>query len=480
MNPGLGLWSRLLHERLRPKSHILLETNTNYQEHLAGLKSKYPKMTVVGLDGYEWDTYTDLFESNRFPEPTFEPGFRPPKVKVVPPEDGINPDLLFVGNLTRVQFSQRLISQLIETCLLGGWVQRFGRVRFVLWVPSIDKERLLPHALQARARPSVVTDAAAEVTEIVGGVHRTGKGFSVSHWGGESDTKKRTNKRSPKSNTLKLKAEVEKAESSHKRWKEQCEAAPSARRLARGSSIIEKFKHTIRVFLAHVNQEVFLDGPEGTYSQFSFEELLKMYREVDVSVIKGKRAEGVTKEEHESYTEFEEQYLLSAAPDRAKANSLFDEQYARSLEPPLLQAWHPRNTSPIILGAKDVYPQLGVALLDFQPKLIHEYFRDADPTVRDHRVRTFTWIARACFALRAQSLTAVLKNLAPGGEYILKELPADMGSALGDKRVRCLTFEELIEITAACERWPFKPVDLGFGGYSRQISVEKHKRYKLE
>ncbi|KAI5855497.1 ribosomal RNA adenine dimethylase-domain-containing protein [Tricharina praecox] len=479
MNPGLGLWSQAIYDRLQPKSYTLLEPNDSYREHLKTLKPEYPRMSVVGLDGYEWDTYTKLFEATQFPEPAFEPGFQPPQYKTVPPEEGLNTDLLFVGNLTRISSSQRLISQLIETCLLGGWVQRFGRVRFVLWMTSIDKERLLPHALQGRARASVVTDAAAEVTEVVGGAHRTGRGFSTPQWEGDVP-KKRTHKRVLKSNTLKLKAEVDKVELSYTKWQEQCKLNPLARTLCRGPAIVERYRRAIRVFLAHVKQEIYIDGPEGTYAQYDLPKLLEMYNEVDIEAMKDKRAEGLTEEEHESYTEFEEQYLLSMTLDRAKENSLIDEKYAHSLQPPLLQAWHPRNISPIVPSEKDVYPPKKLNLLDFQPKLAHEYFRHPDPTVRDQRVRIFTWIVRTCFGLRAQSLKTVLKNLAPGGEYILEELPGEMSKTLGKKRVRCLTVDELVEITAACERWPFKPVDLGFGGYNRSITAEKHMKFKLE
>ena len=478
MNPGLGLWSRALYDRLKPKSHILLEPDERFRDHLRALKPKYPNMSVVGLDGYDWATYTSLFESSEFPEPTFEPGFQPPKFKVVPPESGLNTDLLFVGNLTRLTDSQQLVSQLIETCLLGGWIQRFGRVRFVLWMSSRDKERLLPYALQSRARPSVIAHAAVDLTEIVGGANRTGKGFSTSQLDGTS--KKVVHRRALKSNVLKLKGEVEKAELSYNTWKAQCKLYPLDRTIARRPEIVERYRHAIRRFLAHVKQEIFIDGPNGTYSQYSLTKLLKMYKKVDIEAMKNKRAEGLTEEEHASYTEFEEQYLLSATSDRLKENSLFDEEFARMLEPPLLQAWHERNRSPIILSNEDVYPDKSLTLVDFQPKLVHKYFRHSDSTIRDHRVRTFTWIVRACFGLRAQNLKTVLKNIAPGGEYILEELPGDLAKTLGKKRVRCLTVDELVEIAAAAERWPFKPVDLGFGGYSRSISTEKHTKFKLE
>jgi 16S rRNA A1518/A1519 N6-dimethyltransferase RsmA/KsgA/DIM1 with predicted DNA glycosylase/AP lyase activity len=499
MNPGLGIFSKTLYERLRPKSHILLEPHPAYQDHLREFKKPYAKMSLVGLDGYNWDVYEQIFRSDSYPEPIFEPGFVPPRPKTVPPEEGINTDLLFVGNLTRVPEAQRVTSQLLATIFNRGWLQQFGRVRFLLWMNDLDKERLLPQAVQTRARPSVIADTVARVTSIAGsGTVRSGKGFAICHLPASLDKMPdipTPKSRSGKSMIERLGKKVQKELDKRIDWLARIKKnGPDVKKstLDRGPTLEERIRKHLHVFLAHVDKVVYMEDGSNPYRCVPLETLIARYEAAMADARKSpeeKRAEAAktagvefSQEEKDSFAEFEEEYLLAATGDRQKMNSLWDESYARTLNPPLLQAWEPRNNDTIIVDPDaDLFPHRSIALLDFEPKLIHEWFRTDDIEEVFRRTAAYDRLVRAIFSLRAQTLKAALKTLAPGAENVLQMLPEE-GKELGKKRVRCLSTDELIRVANAWKKWPFKPDEEDhMAGYNRKgLFADGHKGIMLK
>ncbi|KAF8250351.1 S-adenosyl-L-methionine-dependent methyltransferase [Wilcoxina mikolae CBS 423.85] len=475
MNPGLGVFSQTLHDRLKPRSHILLEPDERYHERLASLRADYPKMTLVDLDGYNWDTYNSLFGTGPFKQPAFSENYIPPSVQTLPVESGINRDLLFVGNLTRLSDARRVVSQLLQTCYLHSWVQLFGRVRFILWMHGDDKERLLPAQLQARARPSVIADGCCSLTEVAssGGV-RIGRGFQASALG-RAESRKTIAKR-PDSADGRLRLKVQKDVDKLNKWYAY-KAARSATAVKTHQKVVELEGITataIRSYLAHRNHEVYTID---SYADVPLDELLRRFKETeDVPPPPPLHdlTKDITPEQRDAFAEFEEEYLIPGTGAIAHAKSVEDEQFARALAPPLLQAWEERNNNPVTIEqTKDVYPSRPITLIDFQPKLVPEYFRHDDPEVLNKRYLTFDWITRCLFTLRAQSVKIALKSLVPGGEYLLDEIPEGKGKELGRKRVRCLSVDELIMLAQAWDVWPFKPEDSEWGGYSRDTTGEE-------
>ncbi|KAA8900910.1 ribosomal RNA adenine dimethylase-domain-containing protein [Sphaerosporella brunnea] len=498
MNPGLGIFSKTLYERLKPKSHILLEPYSAYQDHLREFIKPYPKMSLVGLDGYDWSSYVQLFKGEQYSGPEFGPGFVPPRPRTVPAEEGLNTDILFVGNLTRLDGAQRLTSQLLSTCFNRTWLQQFGRVRFLLWMHDLEKERIIPQAIQGRTRPSAVADTVVELTEVAGsGTVRHGKGFSVSKLSPTQDKVEETppKKKPPKSTVERLGYAVEKELQKQQEWiarRDSGRNGMAARYKVRAPLIEQAVRKALCTFLAHVDKIVHLaaEGEHNPYRDISTDELLSRYRAAMLDAQKSpeqrreeaEKAAGLefTQEERESFAEFEEEYLLATTGDRQRANSFFDETYARTLDPPLLQAWERRNNNPVIVDPNtDVHPHRPIALLDFQPKLIPEWFRDESSDEVNKRFAAYDRLVRAIFALRAQTLKAALKTLAPGAESVLMSMPD--GKELGKRRVRCLTTAELVRIAQAWKEWPFRSEeDDHMVGYNRKtVSDDGHSRLML-
>ena len=113
MNPNLGFLSAALHERLQPKQHILLEPEGEYGDRMREFQKKYKNSWYVPLDGYNWDTYSELF-SKDLPPPPWPDKFRRPDIRTTLSSEDVNTDLLFVRHLGKSTKSRRLVAQFIS------------------------------------------------------------------------------------------------------------------------------------------------------------------------------------------------------------------------------------------------------------------------------------------------------------------------------------------------------------------------------
>ncbi|RPA98759.1 S-adenosyl-L-methionine-dependent methyltransferase [Choiromyces venosus 120613-1] len=177
MNPAIGIFSAALHERLKPKQHILLEPQPAYLERMNDFKKVYKNSTHVPLDGYDWDTYNEMFSEDP-PKPPWPDEFDKLNIKSSSVHDAVNNQLLFVGTLGTSTKNERLMAQFISCCALGTWIQQFGRVRFLLWVSDSIRDKYLPRSIAARARPAVTAEAVVDIVEVASSNNiRQGRGF---------------------------------------------------------------------------------------------------------------------------------------------------------------------------------------------------------------------------------------------------------------------------------------------------------------
>lgn len=498
MNPGLGQFSAALHERLQPRTHVLLEPEASCRTSLAErLGRKHPRMTILDLNGHNWDTYDAIFTHQHL----YASPDHMPRATYTPPAAGLNHQLLFVGNFTRLSNSRRFVSQILSTCFLQSWLQRFGRVRFLLWLQSGDTDRLLPPLVQARTRPSILTDACCDLTIVATtpGI-RAGKGYQASQLGSAADTSSSSSSSSPsppcpfspykqrRSLDSVLRRTVKDALLPLERWRNLCSRpmVDGHRRLLRLQNAESHAIYALRTYFKSRN------GVSSTaqYDNLSLPELEKLFHDTEGVPLPAPDADSsITAEQRSSFAEFEELFITSAHGDLPRKRSIFDEKYARSLEPPMLQIWRPHNAHPLPIPQDHTYPAgRPLALLDFQPHCKHDFFNQPPegttttaiatttprPDLLNKRFVTFDWIVRNLFTLRAQDTKLALKGLVPGGEYLLDEIPDGRGHEIGLKRVRTLTLEELIDLAMAWERWPFKPDDDSeWGGYSRpQLDID--------
>jgi len=112
-----------------------------------------------------------------------------------------------------------------------------------------------------------------------------------------------------------------------------------------------------------------------------------------------------------------------------------------------------------------------MTLLELVPKVPHPFFCPPTPGEREKNWLTFQWLLSRLFVLRASSVSSALRSIAPGAENILEELPPDQ-AIQPTRRVRCLDANELVNLTMAWMRWPFRGPDAHLEEYS-----DRHSRY---
>ncbi|TGZ84136.1 S-adenosyl-L-methionine-dependent methyltransferase [Ascodesmis nigricans] len=500
MNPGAGVFSEALYNRLKPKRHVLLEHDVAYHPVLEEMTSRCPNASLVKLNGHDWETYKTIM-TGPFRKPTFPEGYTGFEPKTVPLEEGLNRDLLFLGNITNRYQSTRLVNQFMEAC--GGsrsWIQQYGRVRFLLWMFDSEKERVFPHQMQSRQRTSILGDTYCEIHEVAGtGSVRRGKGFTISVVDRISaEGKKSFEYRMDKLNDNIVKYDLKRAELMEelKSKRDDVKDARSVKLLKARiqkldvsqlknyhtrlslvqATITPKYKLLYGVDIPSLGleecgqlfNEIKSNPPEEftTYVEKRFADEAHDERQAKLNERSGSFTP--TAEQAAIFAEYEQTHLQFHQLTRI-ARSIPDEKYARGLNPPLLQAWRDEKNDypkPVIIGKSDVYPENQLALMDFQPILPPEYLRPEDSSLALARYEMYDWMVRTLFSTRAQSVKSALTVLAPGAACLLEELGPE-GEEIGKKRVRVLTTDELVKLAWAWEQWDFKPEELKWGEVSR-------------
>ena len=128
-------------------------------------QKRYKSSWYVPLDGYNWDTYSELFSKGPLPPP-WPDKFPRPDIRTTLSSEDMNANLLFVGHMGKSTKSDRLVAQFITCCALGSWIQGYGRVRFLLWETDSIRDRYLPRNIAARARPAAKAEAIIDTTEV--------------------------------------------------------------------------------------------------------------------------------------------------------------------------------------------------------------------------------------------------------------------------------------------------------------------------
>ncbi|KAK9470290.1 S-adenosyl-L-methionine-dependent methyltransferase [Dipodascopsis tothii] len=151
--PGVGLWSRTLNQALQPKKHVCLEVFRSYYQWLETYNSDLianGQMSLVPHDPFKWTSYLDIVKEGLVSPPTV-------------PLNRVHDSLLFTMNLTSVQGDQ-LLGQFLGCIGNRNWIQKYGRVRMLLWVrPTLAQKVLAQVGDVSRNKTSVLASAYADV-----------------------------------------------------------------------------------------------------------------------------------------------------------------------------------------------------------------------------------------------------------------------------------------------------------------------------
>ncbi|KAI4720580.1 S-adenosyl-L-methionine-dependent methyltransferase [Aureobasidium sp. EXF-10727] len=179
IHPGACLWSQKIHQRLKPRRHLLLEPDERYLDPfikplLQQKDSAYRHTTLSGAapKGY-FETYDKIFNGYLLPErdplPDHDPSLRKP-----------NNTLLVIGSLVRrysehrlvtnaVPFPSLILHHMAEAAQSNAMFQRYGLVRLILWIPEDLRAIILPDSILHRSAYSINQESAFDITEVVGG-----------------------------------------------------------------------------------------------------------------------------------------------------------------------------------------------------------------------------------------------------------------------------------------------------------------------
>ncbi len=159
MNPGPGEFSIRLANIVRPKNYIVLEPRPKFASRLEEIKRIVSEHSVnfqtVYKDGYEWTTFADLEVEGLL------------DASLIHPVTEVNPNLLFIAS-PHLEKMEQLVSQWMDTLGNRSWIQKYGRVKMLIFVSQALKARILGKmGNRIRGRLTIMCEGTSIVREIL-------------------------------------------------------------------------------------------------------------------------------------------------------------------------------------------------------------------------------------------------------------------------------------------------------------------------
>jgi len=511
VNPGPGIWSSKLHDILKPRTHILMEPDTDLYQPLLQplLDAKNSKYVLVPKPGVIWAHLEKVLSTDSLPlqQPL------PPKD---PRLDKPNNTLLFVANLAYnpkrtfkafPNLTTLVLHQLMTAVRSHALVHQYGSVRMLIWLT--DEERLTPLPRHAAVRKKASIEAelsCGQIYELASstrprGAFRREDALEIDSAERVLQKMKEAGVKIPKGRESEMQLHIENAaiddtlyirESDDRKGKRYYrELADLEERYAAGE--FERYSNVLRPPQTKASKK--------PYAKYEFtpeyDRLIKLrYRATnrvnktnviaefisrnDEIMDMQKELWGGSGPEHEARCEEVMRIMQEFKDDienipgeetRVNVLTYLDNQRLLKQEAPVL-LYDRREFEPLKVHPRDFFPRTELALLDFHPKELWPVLREDFPASYD----IFEYIISILVSLPGQSVLTGMKALWPGAiEFILPECPSlrnpfkggDMD--LGRLTCRCLTQEMLREIMEAWMRWPWRP--------SRMELLGRHTSY---
>lgn len=125
---GTAVFSAALQNHIQPHRHVLMEPFPVYSKLLSSLERR-PEIYYDEEDPFRWSAFQNLVK-NRVYEPQIKS------------RDHVHNAMLFTANLLHAQ-GEQLVTQYLNCVTNQNWIQRFGRVRLLLWMRAATAEKLL-------------------------------------------------------------------------------------------------------------------------------------------------------------------------------------------------------------------------------------------------------------------------------------------------------------------------------------------------
>lgn len=500
INPGVGLWSSKIHELLRPKRHLLLESEELYLPFLKPLLSAPgSRYHLRGWNGWlPWTT-----------EPYLSEGLIP-ELDSATLSEGRNESLLLIANVGDL-LRQRLRGPPTSHVRLFHYLnnikfkqnfQAHGSVRLLLWMQDSEKRAILPRTVSHRRKLSLEAEMSCNIEEIVGGPasqisQRREDILDINSSRQVAAAMAKQNIRipferqdeaqkvadenllSPNGDQKALNENTIKTASTHRAWHTDLEQmkedfrdgkfseyedqiTPAAdAKLKAGKREKSKIRtpRTPEYLKLRELQRVF-DGQiktnEHVNSFLRQDELIKcLESDTNNQTLDEVQRQRKVKELSRLMEDLKKSLEKVPKIVREAFWYISDNRRAFNQNPPLLM-WDCRTAEPLIAREDEFYNPTSLALLDFQPRI-------SDPfpmSLTESSI--FQVLAGALFSNGCNTIF-YLDSLAPGAtEAIAAKVPALRDSSRGGRqdlwelRARCFTPDMFYGITKAWESWPFK------------------------
>ena len=173
---GYGMFSTMLNYELKPSTHVIIEDNHDNVEiwkrrikHLESINGNKENFILYPQNGYNWSTYQDLIDRDKVIEPREKD------------RSNIHDELLIVGNLTTQKFGESLLAQWIMCSVYQNWLQKYGRVRIVCFVPDTTAQKFMSGCHFPKRNKSAIKREAFSDTKLVGVVESGDQNYPDGH-----------------------------------------------------------------------------------------------------------------------------------------------------------------------------------------------------------------------------------------------------------------------------------------------------------
>ncbi|QEU61887.1 Mtf1 [Kluyveromyces lactis] len=145
---GPLIQSVILNERLKPKKHVLLEDRLKFVELYQATLKDHPSMVNYNKNPYKWETFLEMTNEDRVLTPS------------VQKRDHIHNEFLIAANLTNKK-GEQLYVQYLQCIANQNWMQRFGLVKMLVWIPQQTARKLFaPFSNKDRNRLTLLSELA--------------------------------------------------------------------------------------------------------------------------------------------------------------------------------------------------------------------------------------------------------------------------------------------------------------------------------
>lgn len=150
INPGAGLWSKHLHDAVKPRNHLMVEGRAKLYEQVIADQMGDRNHEIIEEPGLNWHNLGNVMSEYLDPHHArIKPG----------DEQHVKNDLLVTVNLTgwptqplaRFKDMNRMtIYQIMASVPNSKIFQRYGNVRFFMWMNDFNKRHVLPRSATNR------------------------------------------------------------------------------------------------------------------------------------------------------------------------------------------------------------------------------------------------------------------------------------------------------------------------------------------